>query len=313
MRTPRALLHAMRNRRTHRIGHAEADELVTGDHNGPTHAALKELLDAARAPATARELAGEKAAVAAFTAHRRRAARARERHPARTRTAVVSTLTALALLTLGGTALAARTGNLPQEAQQHAHRLFSALGVPAPRTGTPSPTPSPAPTPAVIQLGWCDAWPSTKPLTSSERRQLITAAGGEDGVDRYCAALRTSASATPRPGATAPTTSPGATPGPPGSTPGQVAPPGGSKPTPSDGPSPTPTPPATGSAGASDAPGPTGAAGAPGSPGAPGALGSPSPAGDEQAGGDTADGDSAGGDFGGGDFAGGNPAGAAGR
>src|SRR5689334_2872820 len=153
MRTPRAFLHAIRTRRTHRIGHAEADRLVAGDHPGPIHAPLKKLLDAATAPATADELRGEKAAVAAFTAHRKSAARAARRTPARTRTAVVTVTAGLALLTLTGTAVAARTGNLPQGAQQHAHRLFSALGVPAPRTGPPKPVPS---TPHTITaLTWC--------------------------------------------------------------------------------------------------------------------------------------------------------------
>src|SRR5690349_2854306 len=135
MRTPRAFLHAMRNR-------------------GPGRAPLEKLLDAATAPATAEELSGEKAAVAAFTAHRRRASRAARRQPARTRTAIVTVTTGLALLSLTGTAVAARTGNLPQDAQQHAHRLFSALGVPAPRTGAPSPTPAPL----VTALSWCDSW-----------------------------------------------------------------------------------------------------------------------------------------------------------
>src|SRR4051812_13609623 len=109
MRTPRAFLHAMRTRRTHRIGHAEADQLVAGDH--PGHAPLQQLLDAACAPATPDELRGEKAAVAAFTAHRKSAARAARRTPARTRTAVVTITAGLALLSFTGTAVAARTGN----------------------------------------------------------------------------------------------------------------------------------------------------------------------------------------------------------
>jgi hypothetical protein len=191
----------MRNRRTHRIGHAEAERLVDGDLPGPTHTALDELLSAACAPATAEELKGEKAAVAAFNARRKRAARA-ARRPARTRTAVVSITTGLALLALGGTAATARTGNLPQEAQQHAHRLFSVLGVPAPRTGGAThPPPSPTPTPTILALGWCDAWgdrfSSGTPLSSDNRRKLAAAAGGEAGIDRYCAELRASASPTP--------------------------------------------------------------------------------------------------------------------
>ena len=237
MRTPRALLHAMRNRR---IGHAEADRLVAGDH--PGHAPLQKLLDAARAPATADELSGEEAAVAAFTAHRRRAARA-ARRPARVRTAVVTIAAGLALPSLTGTAVAARTGNLPQGAQQHAHRLFSALGVPAPRTGAPAkPAPSSTPTPAITELTWCDAWRSgaPTPLNSANRRKLVAAAGSEKNVDRYCTNLRRSASAPPAKPA-APSHSPaqpsaGASPatptaGPSSTNPPSTAPPTGGKPT----------------------------------------------------------------------------------
>jgi hypothetical protein len=243
MRTPRAFLHAMRTRRTRRIGHAEADRLVAGDHPGPVHAPLKQLLDAACAPATADELSGEKAAVAAFTAHRRRAARAARRQPARTRTAIVAITTGLALLSATGAAVAARTGNLPQEAQQHAHRLFSALGVPAPRTGAPSPAPSATPTPApeVTALSWCDAWSGPTPLSSENRRKLLTAAGGEKGVDRYCAGLRRSASA--------------ATPG--GSRPGPTARPSTAPPSPTPGESGEPTTPPATTPAAPSAPPPT--------------------------------------------------------
>jgi hypothetical protein len=205
MRTPRALLHAMRNRRTHRIGPAEADALVTGDHNGPSHTALQDLLDAVRAPGTAEELSGEKDVVAAFTEHRRRVARAASRRPARTRTAVVAVAAGLALLVFGGTAVAARTGRLPTEAQQHAHRLFSALGVPAPRTGPASESPSPSSSrsaPVIVALDWCDAWGRRSggtPLSTDDRRKLLAAAGGADGVEKYCAGVRKSASASASP------------------------------------------------------------------------------------------------------------------
>jgi hypothetical protein len=220
MRVPRALLHAMRTRRIHRIGPIEAERLVAGDLPGPELAALRKLLDAADAPAAAPELTGEKATVAAFRAHRTRAARA-ARRPARMRVGVVSVAAGLALLVLGGTAVAARTGNLPPGAQQHAHRLFSALGVPAPRTGptpsVPRPVPTPAPSatatatasasvsasaPPIIALSWCESWPSAPgrtPLDPDSRRKLVAAAGGEPGVEPYCAGLRKSASVTPSP------------------------------------------------------------------------------------------------------------------
>jgi len=192
MRSFRALLHAMHPRRNHRIGPDEAEHLVNGD--------LRHLFEAARAPATERELAGEKAAVAAFVAHRRSAARAaRKRRPASVRAAVVAMAAGLALLTFGGTAVAARTGNLPRGAQQHAHRLFSALGVPAPRTGPAGSThPSPSPSPTVTELGWCDQWQGKpKPLSSENRRKLGEAAGGDDRIGRYCAEIRKSASPAP--------------------------------------------------------------------------------------------------------------------
>jgi hypothetical protein len=215
MRSLPALLHAMRTRRTQRIDLDEADRLATGETPGPNQAGLGSLLDALRAPATPGELSAEKAAVAAFTAHRRSAARAARRRTS-TRSVLVSALTALALLMFGGTALAARTGNLPDGAQQHAHRLFSALGVPAPRTGPHHPSPSPsisAPSPAV-ELGWCADWQPGGPSLSSENHQrLRTAAGSEQRIPGYCDTLRRSAappspsgSVTP-PGAPSPSSS----------------------------------------------------------------------------------------------------------
>src|SRR4051812_22304258 len=135
--------------------------------------------------------------------------RVRVRVPSTTRTIVVSIATGLAVLSVGGTAVAAGTGNLPAGLQQHAHRLFSALGVPAPRTGpttvaptpsgtasaasptpiaTPTPTPAPPPgaagtaTPGAAQvLAWCTAWQTAenggKPMNGRVRRDLIAAAG----------------------------------------------------------------------------------------------------------------------------------------
>jgi hypothetical protein len=205
MRLPRALLHAMRTRRTG-IDLTQADRLAAGDPPGSDHPGLGDLLDAARAPAMAEELAGEKAAVKAFTTHRKRAARAaRRRIRPSIRTTAVAGATGLALLLLSGTAVAARTGNLPAEAQQHAHRLFSALGVPAPRTGAPTPAPSsssstdrpgPAPSPAITALSWCDDW-TANPRTSKNRSKLLDAAGSEDRIPGYCDRVRRAAPSTP--------------------------------------------------------------------------------------------------------------------
>lgn len=219
MRLIHALLDAMCTRRTQRIGRNQTDRWAVGDPPGPDHQGLAELLSAARAPASAEELAGEQAAVAAFAAVHRRGAPPRRRSRVRmSRTArmvVVNTAACLALITGAGTAVAARTGNLPDGAQRHAHRLFSALGVPAPRTSspdsTPTPTPGastpettsrPSPTPSpggstasraeTVPAGWCRAW-SAAPHDSQApwRPKLIEAAGGEEDIAAYCAGLNT--------------------------------------------------------------------------------------------------------------------------
>jgi hypothetical protein len=209
MRTLPALLHAMRTRRTRRIDLDEADRLAAGDPPMPAQAGLGTLLDALRAPATTGELSAEKTTVAAFTAHRKRAARAaRRRSP--TRAVLAPAMTALALLAFGGTALAARTGNLPDGAQQHAHRLFSALGVPAPRTGPHHPSPSPSDSPAPVELAWCSDWqPGGPSLSTENHRKLRAAAGSEEHIPDYCDRLRRSATVKPPSAVTA---SPGGTP-----------------------------------------------------------------------------------------------------
>jgi hypothetical protein len=230
MRLGTALLRAMRNWRASRAGQDEADRLVGGGRSDP---GLDHLLAALRAPATPGELSGEREVIADLVTERRRAAlttrpegRIRVRVPRTTRTLVVSIATGLAVLGVGGTAVAAGTGNLPAGLQQRAHRLFSALGVPAPRTGptirtpvpsgtasaasaapiaTPTRTPAPTPgatgtvTPAAEVVAWCTAWQTAenggKPMNGRDRRDLIAAAGGADEVADYCA--RAGVSATP--------------------------------------------------------------------------------------------------------------------
>jgi hypothetical protein len=196
---------------------------VLGDGAGSRYPGLDHLLDAVRAPATPGELSGEQAMVAALAAEHRRAAltarpkeRDRVRLPGFVRRTVVTVTASVALLAAGGTAVAAATGSLPDGVQQRAHRLFSALGIPAPRTGTnsssspaasaPQATPTPAPTatatatPATargseapeVRATWCAAWAAAaaggKPMNGRDRRDLIAAAGGPDGVTAYCAA-----------------------------------------------------------------------------------------------------------------------------
>jgi hypothetical protein len=226
-----ALLRAMRTWRIRRRGLDEADRLVAGDPAGPGNPGLDHLLGALRAPATTAETGGGRVTAAALAAERRRAAQTtgrKGRLPASARTIVVTTATVVALLS-GGTAVAAGTGSLPAGLQQHAHRLFSALGVPAPGTGpsaptpapatsapdpvTPAPTkvttaatatsPTPAPTRSAEQVAWCQAWQVAAdgghPMNGRDRRDLIAAAGGEEKVATYCG-LPTASATTTKPG-----------------------------------------------------------------------------------------------------------------
>ena len=228
MRLWSALQSAMRTRRTRRIGLTAADRLVAGNPPSPDHRGLGVLLDAATAPPSVEELAGETAAVARYVAAFRAtaagpAARDRVRVPRSAKIIATKVAVGVAVLAAGGTAVAAETGNLPAGVQH----FFSALGVPAP-DGGPQPTatgagpapshgsarPTPTPTPAASRggdtsrpaettaLGLCRAWDDTrqahgKPMPASSRRALAAAAGGEEHVADFCAGLlATSASAT---------------------------------------------------------------------------------------------------------------------
>ncbi|WP_328472176.1 hypothetical protein OHA21_09170 [Actinoplanes sp. NBC_00393] len=212
---PTFLFRALRARR-HRT--AETEQLIAG---GP---GLDHLLDALREPGSEKELSGEQAMVAAMAAERRRATAAppspapRARVPGRT--VVVAVVAGLAVLSASGTAVGARTGNLPDGMQQQAHRLFSGLGVPAPvpsrspvparsssptssPAASPSPVrPTPTPTPAsAAQVEWCAAWQTAAggghPMNGRDRRDLIAAAGGEQKVAGYCASVSPSPTAAP--------------------------------------------------------------------------------------------------------------------
>ena len=244
----RALRDAMRERRTPRLGPAEVERLLAGDPTGPEHRGLATLLDAAKAPATGGELAGEDAAVARLVAAYREAAptspprgRRRARIASSAGTAAVKVAAGVVVLAVGGSALAAETGRLPAGAQQTAHELFSAVGIPAPTTtaaptGAPAtrpapsatPTPSRTPTatpattpapgtvdPALRKL--CRAWtvhhkPHGKAMTATAKRTLIRAAGGEAAVPAFCAHLLGGPAATHgtgKPGSTGEPATPG--------------------------------------------------------------------------------------------------------
>jgi len=218
-----ALWDAMRTRWTGRIGLTEADRLVTGDRPDPDYLGLGVLLDAAKAPASAEELAGEGAAVAGLLAAYRSAVpttmptrRRRVRVSLSARMVVVKVAAGVGVLAVGGTAVAAETGKLPAAAQQRAHNAFAAVGVPAPTAdarptgsdpggvaGSVRPSADPTPTSGVasldpsgpVALGLCQAWdaaqadPQGKAMTAESRRILSAAAGGEASVPSFCAKL----------------------------------------------------------------------------------------------------------------------------
>ena len=222
MRWRDAIQHAMYVWRAGRIDLPEADRLAAGGAPGPGQPGLGALLAALTAEPSRRELPGERAAVAAFVAARRAdalAARVRERRRVRVRLparmAAVKIATAVAVLTVGGAAAAAETGNLPDSLQRHAHDLFSPLGVPAPSTSAPpsdqdrggtggSSQPTAAsthPVPGTVGpggsavLGLCEAWqaaqadPHSKAMTADTLRALEIAAGSDSAIPAFCAGL----------------------------------------------------------------------------------------------------------------------------
>ncbi|XVV09161.1 hypothetical protein ACQP2X_30485 [Actinoplanes sp. CA-131856] len=154
--------------------------------------ALDHLLGALRAPATAEERHGEQAMAAAMAAEYRRAPKPNKR----LRTLIASTVTAVALLLAGSTAVAAQTGNLPLFSKPDATTPPRTPVVPAPApTPATAPEPTPAPSrsstrPAVPRADWCAAWHTAagggRPMNGRDRRDLIAAAGGEASVAAYC-------------------------------------------------------------------------------------------------------------------------------
>jgi hypothetical protein len=161
---------------------------------------LGELLRAAAAPGRPHELAGEDAAVAAFSRVYRPARRLRRRLAA-------GGVAVLAAVSIGGTAFAAGTGHLPAPVQEwidgghHPSAADASSPVatagprttPPPRPATPGPT-SAAPTSAALADS-CRAFlafrsdPHARPLTGGERRDLARAAGGEPQIEDYCRRL----------------------------------------------------------------------------------------------------------------------------
>lgn len=243
MRVWDAFLGGMRTARTHpsrRIGAREAEALLTGAPTCPDRRELARLLSAAAGPAQPHELAGEGIAVAAFVHASRQppAAKAGRTGPtlvrALTRAVVLKVAAGAAVLLVGGAALAAETGHLPDGAQRRAHEMFSSLGVPAPRGGEragagdqssatphgPGATPSTAGgarpdsaskgknDPAIVRL--CQEYvklqkkPDGQTMDPAAFRALEAAAGGAVNVAAYCAKVlgedRNAPSTNPTPG-----------------------------------------------------------------------------------------------------------------
>jgi hypothetical protein len=188
-----------------RIGPDDAERLLTTGRDA-AHPGLSRLLAAAAAPPRPGELAGLRAAVAAFEEagrYERPAATPRRRRALRPLAAAA----ALAAMLAGGVAVAAETGNLPgRPVTDHSAPV---TGAPPETTTRPAPShsgtataPQPpgdrgrtlSPTsPAVA--GLCRAWdahrrnPRKDPITAEAMRDLVAAAGGEDRIPAYCAAV----------------------------------------------------------------------------------------------------------------------------
>jgi hypothetical protein len=217
-----AFLGTMRTARARRINRHEAEQLLTGGPAAPDREELSHLLDLACAPPRADELAGREAAVAAFVRARQELPAA----PARRRSLVarrlsralgIKVLVGFLVLFVGGTALAAGTGNLPNPVQHGAHQLLSPLGVPVPDdspagraggapsggTGQPGPggpagagspgsrTPSTA---NPVMVGHCRTWQAAqknhpKAIDAAAMQALTEAAGGVQNIPGYCTAL----------------------------------------------------------------------------------------------------------------------------
>jgi hypothetical protein len=182
------------------ISDATADFLLAGGEvDDPTVQDLAQVLAAASAPGSARELYRESTAAAAFTAAHLTQPRRRGLSGRMLMSALGVKLTAaLAAAAVGGIVLAASTGVLPDPL----HPAPSSSDMPRPAVSAPggpvrSVTPSPRPTPRRSSLqpslrGLCSAYLASS--SADERNKhlpaaLITAAGGVDKVEGYCVGL----------------------------------------------------------------------------------------------------------------------------
>jgi hypothetical protein len=205
------------------IGRVQTVELLASAPTAADRAPLLRLLRLAAAPAQPAELVGWPAVAATFMAAATRftatergvtvtpGPTGRARRPVLSWALMVKAATGLAVLLLGGTAVAAGTGMLPAAMQHRVHDLLSAVNVPVPDakpttsgsrtdTGTSGgpPTNPPAATPAAADtaglFGLCQAWQAHhdgqgKPIDSAAQRALASAAGGLDRLPEFCASV----------------------------------------------------------------------------------------------------------------------------
>jgi hypothetical protein len=216
----------MSTQRRARLSREETERLLAGEAlRGPARPAAERLavhLTAAAGPTQPGELAGEAAAVAAFRAARL-APVVPPRRPSVLKTALGKMLTlkvgaaVAGALTAGGVALAATGG--PAEAPKEpnpAHASAKSTSSPgSDQAGKPSMSAtkgqgnSAGGSPSPSLPGLCKAYQAKadiergKALDSPAFTALVTAAGGLDKVDTYCATL-----ITPKPDKTRPTNRP---------------------------------------------------------------------------------------------------------
>ncbi|HEX6967427.1 MAG TPA: hypothetical protein VF174_01170 [Micromonosporaceae bacterium] len=200
-----------------RIDRKAAEQLLSRDPAAwHTSGRLAGLLAAATAPAHEDELAGESAAVAAFRAAAHLGPVASAGRPSMLKLALAKLLTlkaagAVAATTVvGGVALAAGTGNLP-DGLPFSEQTPAVERSQQPDKGRPSDRPDATPSPSLVGLCRAYAAGANKEavLANPAFSVLVDAAGGAENVDDYCATLpepadgkgnRPSAVPTDRPG-----------------------------------------------------------------------------------------------------------------
>jgi hypothetical protein len=177
---------------------ADPDEMTDDDLTALRDPRLARLLSAAAAPATAAELRGQSAVLAAFRASR--PSRRRRGWIARLLSVKVIAATAAAL-TAGGLAVAAGNGTLPipgwsdapSTPGQTTARPSVLASIPPGQPGSANVSGSPV-VAAQVKAA-CTGFLAMDPkqrarqLEAGKFDELVTAAGGADRVERYCLAL----------------------------------------------------------------------------------------------------------------------------